>query len=94
MDGLWVRSIEPVSDVEDPCVQTDMEGNPYVPTHPPTRIRKPMAPASGRMAIRHSGIAKVEPGVATRTPAPWKRPAPPPMTIPSATATTGFCSAR
>lgn len=62
----------------------------YNGTSPGARNKKPIDPASGRRAIRHSGIAKVEVGVTTRKPAPWNMPAPPPMTMPSQMARTGL----
>ena len=46
-----------------------------------------MAPTSGNMPIPVSGIAKTAFGLATRMP-PWiESPIPPPMQIPSMTAT-------
>ncbi len=57
---------------------------------PGARCRNQVPPTSGKKPIRVSGIATFVRGPATRSVAPWASPIPPPMAMPSITASTGF----
>lgn len=54
------------------------------------RARKCVAPTSGNRPMRVSGIAILLRSVATRSAAPCASPIPPPIVMPSISATTGF----
>ena len=57
---------------------------------PGARCRNQVPPTSGKKPMRVSGIATRVRGPAMRRLAPWARPMPPPIAMPSITATTGF----
>mmetsp|Transcript_40574 Transcript_40574/g.75047 ORF Transcript_40574/g.75047 Transcript_40574/m.75047 type:complete len:298 (-) Transcript_40574:379-1272(-) len=77
------------SSLPDSRVPVTASHKPTLGEQQPVR-RKCKAPASGRRPMLHSGMANRVRGVATRVCAAIHRPAPAPMTMPSAKARTGM----